>query len=174
MTASGWGRHRQPSRRPTASSAAARKAAYVAAKHGLIGLTKVGALEVANAGITVNAICPGWVLTPLVQAQIDARAKAGGLSPEATVRDLLAEKQPMLEFSTPEGIGGMVLYLWFGRGADGDRCVRSPSMGDGPRSDGHHHGGGRVRRGPMSRTRSWRAAKRCSGWTTSTPTMTCA
>ncbi len=87
------------------------KSAYVAAKHGLIGLTKVGALEVAAAGITVNAICPGWVLTPLVQAQIDARAAANGRSPDEVGRAMLAEKQGLLEFSTPEGIGGMAVYL---------------------------------------------------------------
>lgn len=87
------------------------KSAYVAAKHGLIGLTKVGAIEVANAGITVNAICPGWVLTPLVQAQIDARAKAGGLSSDEMARSMVAEKQAMHAFSTPESIGGMAVYL---------------------------------------------------------------
>ncbi len=59
-------------------SAVREKSAYVAAKHGLVGLTKVGAIELANTGITVNAICPGWVLTPLVQAQIDRRAAEGG------------------------------------------------------------------------------------------------
>jgi 3-hydroxybutyrate dehydrogenase len=89
----------------------AEKSAYVAAKHGIIGLTKVGAIELANAGVTVNAICPGWVLTPLVQAQIDARAKAQGVSSEQVAHAMLTEKQPMAQFSTPEGIGGLAVFL---------------------------------------------------------------
>lgn len=91
--------------------ASATKAAYVAAKHGLIGLTKVGAIELANTGITVNAICPGWVLTPLVQAQIDARAKAAGRTPGEEARLLLIEKQPMEQFTTPEGLGALAVFL---------------------------------------------------------------
>ena len=87
------------------------KAAYVAAKHGIIGLTKVGALELANTGTTVNAICPGWVLTPLVQAQIDARAKTSGVSSDEVARQMLSEKQAMVQFTTPEGIGGLVVFL---------------------------------------------------------------
>ena len=110
MTASGWGRIIN-----IASAhglvGSPEKSAYVAAKHGIIGLTKVGALELANAGTTVNAICPGWVLTPLVQAQIDTRAAAAGIAPEAMARDMLSEKQAMLEFSTPEGIGGLAVFL---------------------------------------------------------------
>lgn len=91
--------------------ASAQKAAYVAAKHGILGLTKVAALELANSGITANAICPGWVLTPLVQKQIDARAQTEK-RPAADVRhELLAEKQPMLEFSTPEQIGALAVFL---------------------------------------------------------------
>jgi len=87
------------------------KAAYVAAKHGIIGLTKVAALELANDGITANAICPGWVATPLVEKQIVARAEREART-EAEVRhDLLAEKQPMLEFSTPAQIGGLCVFL---------------------------------------------------------------
>ena len=100
------------------------KSAYVAAKHGIIGLTKVGALELANAGTTVNAICPGWVLTPLVQAQIDARAAAGGVSADAVARGMLAEKQAMLEFSTPEGIGGLAVFLC----SDAARTITGSSM----------------------------------------------
>jgi len=91
--------------------ASAEKAAYVAAKHGIIGLTKVAALEAANDGVTCNAICPGWVLTPLVQAQIEARAKKEGKTVEQANNELLAEKQPMLKFSTPEGIGALAVFL---------------------------------------------------------------
>jgi 3-hydroxybutyrate dehydrogenase len=87
------------------------KSAYVAAKHGVVGLTKVTAIELANDGITVNAICPGWVLTPLVQKQIDERAAAEGKTAEAVTHDFLAEKQPMIRFSTPEGIGALAAFL---------------------------------------------------------------
>jgi 3-hydroxybutyrate dehydrogenase len=87
------------------------KAAYVAAKHGLLGLTKVVALETAATGITCNAICPGWVLTPLVQRQIDDLATRAGLSPDMAQRQLLGEKQPSLEFATPEQIGALAVYL---------------------------------------------------------------
>jgi 3-hydroxybutyrate dehydrogenase len=87
------------------------KAAYVAAKHGLLGLTKVAALEYANTGVTVNAVCPGWVLTPLVERQIEQRAGEGGIGAEAAARELLAEKQPMLRFSTPAHIAAAVLYF---------------------------------------------------------------
>jgi len=91
--------------------ASGEKAAYVAAKHGVVGLTKVVAVEAANDGVTCNAICPGWVLTPLVQQQIEARAKAEGKSVEQAKNDLLAEKQPMLQFSTPESIGALAVFL---------------------------------------------------------------
>jgi len=91
--------------------ASEQKAAYVSAKHGLVGLTKVVALETANSGITCNAICPGWVLTPLVQKQIDAQAAAKKIPVEQAKHELLAEKQPMLEFTTPEHIGGLVAFL---------------------------------------------------------------
>lgn len=86
------------------------KAAYVAAKHGVIGLTKVVALETATSNVTCNAICPGWVLTPLVQKQIDDRA-ATGIDPQKAQHDLLAEKQPSLEFVTPPQLGELVLFL---------------------------------------------------------------
>ncbi|WP_085315027.1 3-hydroxybutyrate dehydrogenase [Derxia lacustris] len=89
----------------------AQKSAYVAAKHGVIGLTKVVALETAQLPITCNAICPGWVLTPLVQKQIDARAAAEGKTIEQAKRDLLGEKQPSLEFVTPEQLGGLAVFL---------------------------------------------------------------
>jgi 3-hydroxybutyrate dehydrogenase len=91
--------------------ASAGKSAYVAAKHGIVGLTKVAALECATSGVTVNAICPGWVLTPLVQKQIDARAAAGGLSTEQATRELLAEKEPSLRFTTPEQLAELALFL---------------------------------------------------------------
>jgi 3-hydroxybutyrate dehydrogenase len=83
------------------------KAAYVAAKHGVIGLTRVVGLETARTQVTCNAICPGWVLTPLVQQQIDNR----GGNPAQARQDLLAEKQPSLEFVTPEQLGELVLFL---------------------------------------------------------------
>ena len=91
--------------------ASAQKAAYVAAKHGIVGLTKVVALETATTGITCNAICPGWVLTPLVQKQIDDRAAREDLSPVAAKMKLLGEKQPSLEFATPDEIGATALFL---------------------------------------------------------------
>ena len=91
--------------------ASADKSAYVAAKHGIVGLTKTVALETAGSGITCVAICPGWVLTPLVQKQIDARAAAEKLSPEAAKAALLSEKQPSKEFATPEQIGETALFL---------------------------------------------------------------
>ncbi|HZP70312.1 MAG TPA: 3-hydroxybutyrate dehydrogenase [Pseudolabrys sp.] len=91
--------------------ASAQKAAYVAAKHGLVGLTKVVAMETANAGVTCNAICPGWVLTPLVQQQIDARARASGKSGREEEIALLSEKQPMHQFTKPESIGALAVFL---------------------------------------------------------------
>jgi 3-hydroxybutyrate dehydrogenase len=91
--------------------ASSNKAAYVAAKHGLVGLTKVTALETARTGITCNALCPGWVLTPLVQQQVDARAAAEGLT-EAQAREaLLSEKQPSGAFVTPAQLASLVLFL---------------------------------------------------------------
>jgi 3-hydroxybutyrate dehydrogenase len=110
MRARGWGRILN-----IASAhglvASARKSAYVAAKHGVVGLTKVAALELAHTGVTANAICPGWVLTPLVQQQIDARAAASGGSVEDESHALLAEKQPMRRFTTPEQIGAFCVFL---------------------------------------------------------------
>jgi 3-hydroxybutyrate dehydrogenase len=89
----------------------AEKAAYVAAKHGLVGLTKVIALETANTGITCNAICPGWVLTPLVQQQVDAKAHAQGISNEEATRQLLGEKEPSMQFTTPEELGELAVFF---------------------------------------------------------------
>lgn len=91
--------------------ASAHKSAYVAAKHGLLGLTKVVALETAMTPITCNAICPGWVLTPLVEAQIEQRAKASGRSFEEEKTALVLEKQPSGEFATPDQISGLVAFL---------------------------------------------------------------
>jgi len=91
--------------------ASAQKSAYVAAKHGLVGLTKSTALETAQTGVTANAICPGWVLTPLVQKQIDARAAREGIPVERAKAELLAEKQPSGDFATPEQIGALCVFL---------------------------------------------------------------
>jgi 3-hydroxybutyrate dehydrogenase len=91
--------------------ASVNKTAYVAAKHGVVGLTKVVALENARLNITCNAVCPGWVSTPLVQKQIEDRAKAGGISVEQASIDLLSEKQPNARFATPEEVGELVRYL---------------------------------------------------------------
>jgi 3-hydroxybutyrate dehydrogenase len=92
-------------------TASANKSAYVAAKHGIVGLTKVIALETAKTGITCNAICPGWVLTPLVQKQIDAWAARDNISEAQAKALLLGEKQPSGEFVTPEQIGAFTVFL---------------------------------------------------------------
>ncbi len=91
--------------------ASAHKAAYVAAKHGVLGLTKVAAIELANTGVTANAICPGWVLTPLVEKQLRDRSQQNGTDVETEQRELLAEKQPMSQFTTPEQIGALAAFL---------------------------------------------------------------
>ena len=91
--------------------ASPQKVAYVAAKHGVVGLTKVVALETATTGITCNAICPGWVLTPLVQKQVDARAAQQSIPLEQAKIDLLSEKQPSRQFTTPEQIGALAVFL---------------------------------------------------------------
>jgi 3-hydroxybutyrate dehydrogenase len=110
MRARGWGRVIN-----VASThglvASAQKSAYVASKHGLIGFTKAVALETATSAITVNAICPGWVLTPLVQKQVDARAAAEGVDDAEAKRRLLADKQPSLQFTTPEQLGELAVFL---------------------------------------------------------------
>jgi 3-hydroxybutyrate dehydrogenase len=87
------------------------KAAYVAAKHGLVGLTKVVALENATRGITCNAICPGFVLTPLVEQQIADRSRAEKLTAEEATRELLREKQPSEKFTTVEEIAALAIFL---------------------------------------------------------------
>jgi len=87
------------------------KAAYVAAKHGIVGLTKVVALEGAEAGVTCNAICPGYVWTPLVEKQIDAQAKAHKISREQVIRDVLLAQQPNKRFATVEEMGALAAFL---------------------------------------------------------------
>jgi 3-hydroxybutyrate dehydrogenase len=91
--------------------ASGQKVAYVAAKHGLVGLTKTVAIEAANDGVTCNAICPGWVLTPLVAKQIEARAQQSGKTFDQEKVALVSEKQPMHEFSSPENIGALAVFL---------------------------------------------------------------
>ena len=87
------------------------KSAYVASKHGIVGLTKVVALENATTGVTCNAICPGWVLTPLVQKQVDAKAAAHGWTNEEATRQLLGEKEPSMQFTTPEELGELAVFF---------------------------------------------------------------
>ena len=110
MKAAGWGRVIN-----VASAhglvASAQKSAYVASKHGIVGFTKSVALETATSGITCNAICPGWVLTPLVQKQIDDRSAREGISVDQAKTDLLGEKQPSLQFTTVDQLGGLAVFL---------------------------------------------------------------
>jgi 3-hydroxybutyrate dehydrogenase len=87
------------------------KSAYVAAKHGIVGLTKVVALETAQTGVTCNAICPGWVLTAIVQKQVDARAARDNVDQEAAKKSLLGEKQPSMQFVTTEQLAGLTVFL---------------------------------------------------------------
>jgi 3-hydroxybutyrate dehydrogenase len=89
----------------------AQKSAYVAAKHGIVGLTKVTALENATTGVTCNAICPGWVLTPLVQKQVDAKAAALKISNDEATKLLLGEKEPSMQFTTPQELGELAVFL---------------------------------------------------------------
>ena len=91
--------------------ASAEKSAYVAAKHGIVGLTKVTALENATTGVTCNAICPGWVLTPLVQKQVDAKAAALGIGNDEAIKLLLGEKEPSMQFTTPEELGALAVFF---------------------------------------------------------------
>ena len=91
--------------------ASASKSAYVASKHGIVGFTKSLALETARTGVTSNAICPGWVLTPLVQKQVDARAANEGISIEQAQNELLAEKEPSLQFTTPDELGELAVFF---------------------------------------------------------------
>lgn len=109
-------------------AASVNKAAYVAAKHGIVGLTKVTALETGGSGITCNAICPGWVLTPLVKKQIEDRAAASGRSFEEEKLALVSEKTPSKDFSTPEQIGGLAVFLC---SAAADQITGAPLSIDG-------------------------------------------
>ncbi len=90
------------------------KSAYIAAKHGVVGLSKTVALETAGQGITCNAICPGYVLTPLVEAQIPDQMKAHGMDRETVIREVMLLRQPSRQFATVEQIGGTVVYLCSG------------------------------------------------------------
>jgi 3-hydroxybutyrate dehydrogenase len=110
MRAAGWGRvvNIASAHGLTASPF---KAAYVAAKHGVVGLTKVTALECAGQGITANAICPGYVLTPLVEAQIPDQMKAHNMDRETVIREVMLERQPSRQFATVEELGGTTVFL---------------------------------------------------------------
>ena len=123
MRARGWGRIIN-----IASAhglvASAQKVAYVAAKHGVVGMTKVAAIELAGSGATCNAICPGWVLTPLVEKQLQTRAAETGQGIEAVKEAMLAEKQPLREFSTPEQIGASTVFLC----SEGARTITGISL----------------------------------------------
>ena len=110
MQAAGWGRIINVAS-VHGLVASAEKSAYVTAKHGLVGLTKVIALENATTGVTCNAICPGWVLTPLVQKQVDAKAAALGISNDEAKKQLLEEKEPSLQFTTPEELGALAVFF---------------------------------------------------------------
>eukprot|EP00760_Papus_ankaliazontas_P001641 PhM_4_TR10549/c0_g1_i1/m.79626/K00019/E1.1.1.30, bdh; 3-hydroxybutyrate dehydrogenase len=94
------------------------KSAYVAAKHGIQGLTKVTALELAETGVTCNSICPGWVLTPLVEAQIAARAEKLNMTFDEARASLLKEKQPSGKFVTPEQLGALAVFLCSENGSE--------------------------------------------------------
>ena len=110
MRARGWGRivNVASAHGLTASPF---KGAYVAAKHGLVGLTKAVALEAAGQGVTCNAICPGYVLTPLIEAQIPDQMKAHGMDRETVIREVMLDRQPSGQFATPEQIGGTTVWL---------------------------------------------------------------
>lgn len=110
MRAAGWGRviNIASAHGLTASPF---KSAYVAAKHGLVGLTKVTALETAEEPITANAICPGYVLTPLVEAQIPDQMKTHGMDRDTVVRDVMLARQPSRDFATVEQMGGTAVFL---------------------------------------------------------------
>ncbi|AWL11187.1 3-hydroxybutyrate dehydrogenase [Saliniradius amylolyticus] len=101
-----------------------KKSAYCAAKHGIVGLTKVTALENADQGITVNAICPGWVNTPILQAQVDDMAASKGIDKETAKRALVTTKQPLPEMMEPSQIGELILFLC----SDAARSITGASL----------------------------------------------
>jgi 3-hydroxybutyrate dehydrogenase len=127
MKSAGWGRFIN-----IASThglvASANKSAYVAAKHGIMGLTKTVALELAGTGVTCNAICPGWVLTPLVKKQIEARAEREKIPIQQAEHELLIEKQPSGKFTTVEQLGALAVFLC-SPGADNITGVPLPADG---------------------------------------------
>ena len=110
MRAKGWGRvvNIASAHGLTASPF---KSAYVAAKHGIVGLSKTVALETAGQGITCNAVCPGYVLTPLVEAQIPDQMKTHNMDRETVIRDVMLDRQPSRQFATVEQLGGTVVFL---------------------------------------------------------------
>jgi 3-hydroxybutyrate dehydrogenase len=110
MRAAGWGRVINVAS-AHGLTASPYKSAYVAAKHGIVGLTKTIALETAREPITCNAICPGYVLTPLVEAQIPDQMKAHGMDRETVIREVMLDRQPSKEFATVEQLGGTAVFL---------------------------------------------------------------
>lgn len=108
--------------------ASVNKSAYVAAKHGMMGLTKTAALELAGTGVTCNAICPGWVLTPLVKQQIAARAEQKGIPIQQAEHELLVEKQPSGKFTTVEQVGALAVFLC---SPGADNITGAPLLADG-------------------------------------------
>ena len=110
------------------------KSAYVAAKHGIVGLTKMTALETAEQGITCNAICPGYVWTPLVEAQIEQQAKAHSISRDAVIRDVLLAQQPNKRFATVEELGALAVFL-AAMQPPRSPASRCRSMAAGPHTD---------------------------------------
>ena len=110
MRAKGWGRVVNVAS-AHGLTASPYKSAYVAAKHGVVGLSKVTALETAGAGITCNAVCPGYVLTPLVEAQIPDQMKKHGMDRESVIKNVMLERQPSRQFATTQQIGGTVVFL---------------------------------------------------------------
>jgi 3-hydroxybutyrate dehydrogenase len=110
MRAKGWGRIVNIAS-AHGLTASAYKSAYIAAKHGVVGLSKTVALETAGQGITCNAICPGYVLTPLVEAQIPDQMKVHGMDRDTVIRDVMLLRQPSRQFATVEQVGGTTVYL---------------------------------------------------------------